>query len=338
MSSGFACAAVIPAHNGLPEVLDAVASALEQSPEPAEVIVVDDGSEDGTGDAVERRFGARVRVLRGRRGSAAAARNAGWRAARAPWIALLDADDLWLPGKLAEAERRLAAAPEAAWFFSDGCFRTRDGELRASWLAPYAELDEDYVGTPLAQLFEVNFVLTSSVVMRRDALEALGGFDESLSHAEDLELWIRLARRWPAAASPRALVRYQHRPGGLTQQVDARLGGDVALFARLAADPTLAAALRRAARRRAALAWYKRAIQSLRDGRGAEARARLRGAWLVPERALPVIAAWTLSLLPASLQGGVRRQGWVAQAAARPMLEHRRVALRGVARRPGGAS
>ena len=52
---------------------------------------------------------------------------------------------------------------------------------------------------------------------RRDALEASGGFDEGLSHAEDLDLWIRLARRWPAAASRRALVRYQHRPGGLAE-------------------------------------------------------------------------------------------------------------------------
>jgi glycosyltransferase involved in cell wall biosynthesis len=338
VSGEFACAAVIPARNGLPDVLDAVASALEQSPAPAEIVVVDDGSDDGTGDAVEGRFGARVRVLRGRRGSAAAARNAGWRAARAPWIALLDADDLWLPGKLSEAARRLDAAPHAAWFFSDGCFRTREGELRASWLAPYAELDEGYVGQPLEQLLEVNFVLTSSVVVRREALEALGGFDESLSHAEDLELWIRLARRWPAAASPRALVRYQHRPGGLTQQVDARLAGDVALFSRLAADATLTAPLRRVARGRATLAWYKRAIQSLREGRGAEARARLSHAWLVPERVLPVIAAWTLSLLPASLQAGVRRQGWAAQAAARPMLRHRRVALRGATRAPGAAS
>jgi glycosyltransferase involved in cell wall biosynthesis len=338
VSDGFACAAVIPARNGLPEVLDAVASALDQSPAPAEIVVVDDSSDDGTGDAVERRFGTRVRLLRGRWGSAAAARNAGWRAARAPWIALLDADDLWLPGKLAEAAQRLAAAPDAAWFFSDGCFRTREGELRPSWLAPYAELEEGYVGQPVAQLLEVNFVLTSSVVMRREALEALGGFDESLTHAEDLELWIRLARRWPAAASPRALVRYQHRPGGLTQQVDARLNGDVTLFSRLAGDHTIAAPLRRVARRRAALAWYKRAIQSLRDGRSAEARARLRHAWLAPERVLPVVAAWTLSLLPAPFQTGVRRQGWAAQAAARPMLSHRRVSLRGATPRAGGAA
>ncbi len=337
MTSPAPVAAVIPAHDGLPDLLDAVASALHQSRPPAEVIVVDDASSDGSGGAVEQRFGSRVRVLRGRYGRAAAARNAGWRAARAPWVAFLDADDLWFEGKLEVAMRALDDAPEAGWFFSDGAFRTLQGETRTSWLEPYAELPEPYVGQPIAELFEVNFILTSSVVVRRDALEALGGFDERLSHAEDLDLWIRLARRCPATASRRALVRYQHREGGLTRQLESRLMGDVALFRNLSEDGTLSAPLRRRARRRAALAHYKLALAALREGGAEAARGRLREAWLFPERALPVLAAWGASWLPPVWLAGLRGRRWATRTAA-PMARVRRVVLRGGTRFQGAAS
>lgn len=327
-------AAVVPAHDALPFVLEAVQSALAQTHPPEEVVVVDDSSRDGTGAEVERRFGTSVRVVRGRFGSAAAARNAGWRTARAPWVAFLDADDLWFPDKLAAAGAVLGAAPEAGWFFSDGAFRTLEGEVRSSWLRTYADLDEGYVGHPVAELFEVNFVLTSSVVVKRQALEALGGFDESLSHAEDLDLWIRLARRWPAAGSRAALVRYQHRPGGLTRQVEARLQGDVALFRRLARDRTLDRGLRSRAGRREALAHYKLALAALREGRAGDARRHLRPAWRFPERAWPVAATWVVSLLPAGVRERMRRQEWVTRGVATPMARQRRVALRARPRVP----
>ena len=328
ITAPFRVAAVIPSRDGLPDLLDAVASAFAQSLEPAEVVVVDDDSRDGTPEALAARFGDRVHVVRGSFGSAAAARNAGWRAARAPWVAFLDADDLWFEDKLETAASALAAAPEALWFFSDGRFRTLDGEIKPSWFELYADLDEPYHGSPLAQLFDVNFVLTSSVVARRDAIERLGGFREDMSHAEDLDLWIRLARSGPAVGTGRALVRYQHRHGGLTRQLEARLGGSAALFARLARDPTLSRALRRAARRRAALAHWKLAIAALREERVVECRERLRAAWLFPERAAAVALAWTASLLPSGLRAGLRRHRWAREQVAAPLGRPRRVALR----------
>jgi len=341
--SAFDVSVVIPAHDGLPDVLEAAGSALAQTRAPLEVIVVDDRSRDGTGDAVERVFGARapgepaVRVLRGAFGGAGAARNAGWRAARGAWIAFLDADDLWFDGKLATAADALAAAPAAAWFFSDGAFRTLEGETRLSWLETYAELPEHWSGQPVAELIEVNFVLTSSVVVRREALEAVGGFDPALSHAEDVDLWIRLARRWPATASRRALVRYQHRPGGLTRQIEARLNGDVALFERLAADVTLAPALRRAARRRAALSHFKLGVSALREGRRADSRAHFFAAWRLPERRVPVALATLAGLLPESWLALLRRQGWANRSAA-SMKAVRRVVLRNTTTAPGEAA
>ena len=334
MSSGFRVAAVIPARDGLPDVLDAVASALEQTLGPEQVVLVDDGSRDGTAAAVRARFGDRVTILERSCGSAGAARNAGWRAASAPWIAFLDADDLWFPEKLATASQCLARAPEAAWFFSDGSFRSLEGELRDSWLAAYADLPEPYVGQPLAELFEVNFILTSSVVARRDLLEELGGFQERMTHAEDLDLWIRMSRRSKATASRRPLVRYQHRPGGLTRQVESRLGGDVDLFHRLASDASLTPALRRRARRREALAHFKLAMVSLRERRSTEARRRVCRGWMFPERAGQVLLLWLASFLPRPLLEWVRGRGWAKRELAAPMARVRRVALQGA---PGGS-
>lgn len=324
--SALRLAAVVPSRNGMPWVVDAVRSALEQQDPPDEVIVVDDDSGDGTAAALESAFGSAVTLVRGRFGSAAAARNAGWRAARAPWIGFLDADDLWFPEKTRVAAAALDGRSAVAWFFSDGAFRTLDGELHASWLQTYADLSEPYVGQPVAELFEVNFVLTSSVVVRRDALEALGGFDERLSHAEDLDLWIRLARRWPATASRRALVRYQHREGGLTRQTVARLSGDVRLFESLAGDATLEGALRARAASRARLAHYKLATVALREGRAHDCRRHLRGAWS-RERALPVAAAWGLSWMPGAVIRMIRRQPWVTRGLGARVLRLKRVAL-----------
>jgi glycosyltransferase involved in cell wall biosynthesis len=341
MSPPFECAVAIPAHNALPDVLDAVQSALDQTLPPVEIVVIDDSSTDGTGDAVRARFGDRVRVISGWFGSAAAARNAAWRATRAPWIGFLDADDLWFPKKLERAAAALAAAPCARWFFSDGAFREISGETRPSWFSMWADVDDPYVGSPVAQLFEVNFILTSSVVVNRALLEATRGFDETLSHAEDLSLWIRLARRAPAAATAEPLVRYQHLPGGLTRKVEARLMGDVALFERLASDAGLSAGDRRRARARVALARYKLAVAALREGRTRDAWRHLPGAWMFPERVLPVLTLAAACVVPAAWLGSIRRQTWATRPVVAPMGRPRRVVLRaergGSARQRGAA-
>jgi glycosyltransferase involved in cell wall biosynthesis len=341
-AGSFEAAVVIPAHDALPDVLAAVESALSQTLRPREVIVVDDSSSDGTGETVERSFGAAVQVIKGRFGSAAAARNAGWRQARAAWIAFLDADDLWFPEKLATAAAALESAPAAAWFFSDGTFRAEDGTMSPSWLDTFTEFSGPYEGQPVAELFEVNFVLTSSVVVRLAGLERTGGFDERMTHAEDLDLWIRLAREWPAAGSGQALVRYQHLPTGLSRQIEHRLMGDVTLFERLSRDPGLAPPLRMRARQRLSMARYKLAVTALREGRQGDARAHLRHAWLFPGRAIPVVSAWAVSLLPAHWIGRLRRQHWATRSVGRRMTAGRRVVLRAPDARsgamPGGRS
>lgn len=319
---------VIPAHNAMPDVLEAVDSVLAQDRAPDEVIVVDDRSADGTGEAVRARFGGRVRVLAGAFGSAAAARNAGWRAAAGEWIAFLDADDLWTADKLSVSFATLDAAPHADWCFSDGTARTLDGREHPSLLAVWADLEQPYCGSPVAQLCVVNFVLTSSVVVRRSALEALGGFDESLSHAEDVDLWIRLSRGGLATGTARRLVHYRGRETGLSAQTEKRNRGAVTTFSRLAADPTLEPGLRRAARRRVSRHHYRLALAELRAGRPGAARPHLLQAWVFPEFATPVLLGLLMSVLPPPLFQRLRGRRSVASVAG-PMIAPARVRLSG---------
>lgn len=325
---------VIPAHNAMPDVIEAVESVLAQDRPADEVIVVDDRSSDGSGDAVRARFGERVRVIAGQFGSAAASRNAGWRAAAGEWIAFLDADDLWTPDKLSASLALLAAAPHADWCFSDGTVHALDGRRHDSLFGLWAELEEPYCGSPVAELIEVNFVLTSSVVARRSALEAEGGFDESLSHAEDVDLWIRLSRRGCATGTNRALVHYRARETGLSAQSHKRNFGAVTMFSRMAADRTLAPALRRLARRRVSRHHYRLAIAALREGDAGRARRHLAMAWLFPGFATPVLLGFATSLLPGPLVQRLRGRKAVG-AVAGPMKAPRRVRLSGFVPPPG---
>jgi glycosyltransferase involved in cell wall biosynthesis len=336
VSGGSGVAVVIPAYQAREHIARALDSALAQTLAPSEVVLVDDESPDGTADFVERRYGARVRVIRARCGGAAAARNAGWRAARSAWVAFLDADDEWMPDKLERAFALLERFPAAGWFFSDGTFEPEDGPCLESWFAQYVSCPPEYFGSPLAALIEVNFIMTHAVVVRRALLQELNGFDEGLSHAEDLDLWIRLARRAPAAALARPLVRYHRRGGGLSSAVEARLRGDVRVFERLAADADLAAPLRRRAAARARTVHFKLAFAALREGRGREARAHLASAWHVPERMWPVAWAWLASFAPAALRRQARRWEGGKRHLARPALDLRRPLL--VSERPPGAA
>jgi hypothetical protein len=132
-------------------------------------------------------------------------------------------------------------------------------------------------------------------------------------------------------------VRYQHRPGGLTRQVEARLLGNADVFARLASDLQLPAELRRVARRRVAMDHYKLAMSALRDGRMTDARRHAGGAWLFPERALPSALVAIAARLPARWIRGARGARWATRTVVAPLGRPRRVLLRSPAAGGSGA-
>jgi glycosyltransferase involved in cell wall biosynthesis len=215
---------VIPAYQAAAHIGRALADVAAQTRQPAEVIVVDDGSTDGTGD-IARSLGATVLTQTNR--GVAAARNAGIRAAQEPWIALLDADDTWTSGRLAVHWDALARAPDVRLSFSDYEIARPNGRGEPSALhnvrhyrrAPAKTLAEGVVRVERAVMERLvvrrNFVSTSTLLLDRDWLLDHGLFyDEHLPEnddalvAEDLEWLLRALRYSDVLVVERVLSSY----------------------------------------------------------------------------------------------------------------------------------
>ncbi len=201
---------VIPCYNGEPFLAEAIVSALCQTRTPDEVIVVDDGSTDGSPGVVSS-FGEPVRLVRRPHRGISAARNTGLRAARGDLVAWLDADDVWEPQKLS-LELPLFRDPAVGLVY--GRHRTFDAgrNLGAPWPA---ELPQ---GDVFAALYFSCFPPNSSVVARHAALVEAGGFDEALEAAVDFDLWLRVSLRWHFAAVPAPVSRRRHHPGQVSRR------------------------------------------------------------------------------------------------------------------------
>jgi glycosyltransferase involved in cell wall biosynthesis len=251
---------VIPTHNRRRLLDQAVRSALGQVGVEVEVVVVDDGSSDGTADAVAALGDDRVRLIQHRRPlGVAAARNAGAGAARGAWVALLDDDDLWAPDKL-KRQLEAASAAEAGWVYAGVVEIDAEGRLLGGGVPPSPE--ELLAGLRRRNLMPAG---SSNVAVRSDLLSASGGFDPRLRHLADWDLWLRLAGLGPPACVPAPLVAYRLHHGQATLDTTGMLAEASALEARHGADRT--AILRWAAwshlrtgRRRPALRAYAGAV------------------------------------------------------------------------------
>jgi hypothetical protein len=195
---------VIPAHNAAATVARAILSTQAQTPAPAEILLVDDASEDGTA-AIAERLGAKIIRLSTRQG-AAAARNAGVAAAAGDIIAFQDADDEWLPEKLF---RQLPLLDGASFVACGAHLFSETGED----LGPLYDGDIPDAGTQAWRgLLARNTIATPCVLVWRHALDAVGGFDETLPVAEDQDLWLRLAQHGRLAYLDAPLVRVHRTP------------------------------------------------------------------------------------------------------------------------------
>jgi glycosyltransferase involved in cell wall biosynthesis len=195
---------VIPDFNHTRYLDGAIRSVLDQTEPPGELIVVDDGSTDGCEDAVKK-YGDRVRYLRQENQGLAAARNAGLGAARGGLVGLLDADDRWRPTFCAEMSRLAASHPSAAAYYCQA--QTMDDHERRL---------PQVVGGPAVpaealyhRLLRANFIIPSTVVLRRDVVVAAGMFDATLRSCEDWDLWLRLLPAHTIVGLDACLVDYR---------------------------------------------------------------------------------------------------------------------------------
>lgn len=232
---------VFAAYNAQHTLAAAIESALAQTYPYMEVVVIDDGSTDGTADVISS-FGDRVRGAWQPNAGLASARNSGCRLARGELIALMDADDLCLPERIAWQVQVFERFPETILCGSDFSAFSECGEVSSSFGADYySELSEAAGG--LASKYKVretlplnstwskgpgeddfvevfaggvypalafgNFVHPPTVMLRRDALFDVGLFDQSIRYNSDWECFVRLSRAGPFAHIRRALLAYR---------------------------------------------------------------------------------------------------------------------------------
>jgi glycosyltransferase involved in cell wall biosynthesis len=199
---------ILPTRDRPTYLLAAAESVLAQTLPPAELLVVDDGSDGGAAEALgalPRSSAFPIRRFRGPRRGPAAARNRGLREAAGDLVAFLDDDDLWLPEKLEWQARWFAARPALGLVGTDSA-RTRDP----------AGQDLEPGGEPgrlrpvsRGALLRTNRLAMSSVVVRRGCFAECGCFEESLSLAQDWDMWLRIGARWEIGILPARLTIYR---------------------------------------------------------------------------------------------------------------------------------
>lgn len=271
---------IIPTFNRRDLVIRAIESVLAQTHPVDEIIVVDDGSTDGTDTALQARFGDRLHYVRQANAGVSAARNLGLSLTRGRYIALLDSDDEWMPDKTERQLAWLQRYPEHGMVLCDAEQVDVQGRhLRLTqrrrtlpedgWILPWVLLKPE--------------LIPASLLMRREVYEQVGGFDESLRTAEDLDFHLRVADRWPIGLIDAPLVRVtlgEHGLSALPHTYD----DDLRVIERAAS--AAAGKIDETQRRRALVSGYLRNARGmLIQHRWREARGLLLRAWkTAPDR------------------------------------------------------
>lgn len=200
---------VIPTHNRAQHIARAIDSVIAQTGADCEIIVVDDGSRDATGDVI-RPYGDRLRYVRQDNAGPSAARNRGWRMARHDWLAFLDSDDLWKPGKL---QRQMELVERTG---THVCFTDVEimGAVEPTEAVPPAgSAGKEVFEEPFELILQPSRVLyIQSMLIRRELLNRIGGFDERLRVGEDTKLVYELAFETPFAYVDEPLVFLERSP------------------------------------------------------------------------------------------------------------------------------
>lgn len=202
---------VIPAYNAEKYLAETIRSVLDQTYNSYEVIVVDDGSSDGTLE-VARSFEPRIKALAKSNGGPASARNLAIRNSRGAYIAFLDSDDLWTPDKLDRQVALLENNPAVGLTYSEALMFTEDkGERKVGERIGFT------LNPSFRSLLFGDYIPNSTVMIRRACVDKVGLLNESreLIGVEDYEYWMRVAKHFTMVGIPRPLAYYRIREGNL---------------------------------------------------------------------------------------------------------------------------
>ncbi len=275
---------IIPTNRGGPYLTEAVASVRAQTEPVSEIILVDDGAPDAGLARTAQDLGLRYLRLAG--GGVSAARNAGAAAAEGQWLAFLDDDDVWHPERIAAQLAVLEAHPDAIASHTGGWYMNADGvRFGTDWSARPATALQMLGGSiPLPRI--------TTLIVRHDAFDAIGGFDTSMRMAEDNDLVRRLLVRGESAAVDRSLVGYRRHPANVTSRM---LDGRIAARRSIR---TLLRAARDAHDRDTAAALEERWRRFLREGAEENLRELRAAARQRDWRYAALCGAWAMRTAP----------------------------------------
>ena len=192
--------AVIPAYNAAAYIERTVLSVLAQSRPADEVIVVDDGSRDNTGEVVGK-FADKVKYIRQSNAGASAARNMGVRAASSQWIAFLDGDDEWENDYLKEQVALLERNGDLVWcsgnFYDCHCENNHSRQVHDPGKGKELLGEKDFFEDYFQAYINAAAGWTGTMIVRRNVLEEAGMFTEGQPMANDIDMWWRIAYRYP---------------------------------------------------------------------------------------------------------------------------------------------
>jgi glycosyltransferase involved in cell wall biosynthesis len=230
---------VLPTYNRAELLRHAVESVVAQSFQSWELIILDDGSTDDTRQYLRSLADSRIHVVEADHcASPAKLRNVGVRAAKGRYIAFLDSDDVWAKEKLDVQLADLKNKPAARWSYT--CYQTIDQSGRQKpWHKRFKWRPIE--GWIFEELLTLDAKVTMpTVIVERTLLEEAGGFDETLEFSEDYELWLRLARRSPAAAVGRVLAGVRDHTGNTWRAFGPKSAKYwLLVYQRLLGDPAL---------------------------------------------------------------------------------------------------
>jgi len=200
---------IVPAYNAARTVTRAIESLLAQTYEDIEILVVDDGSKDGT-EEVCRKYGDRIRYIRQDNQGPSEARNTGIRNASGEYIGFLDADDWYLPEKIEQNIKLFSEYPEAGAVTSAFVQRTAFGDsVTPQTGRVFSDAGEKGLVDYFLSEFQGNWIVTTdTILVRREVIDAVGVFRSDLRYGEDLDLWCRIAGRFKIAYQDKPLAFY----------------------------------------------------------------------------------------------------------------------------------
>lgn len=196
---------VIPVYNSAKYIEETLDSVLSQTYTDFEVIVVDDGSKDKTPSIVKQyqvKYPEKIRLIQKENGGPASARNAGIKVAWGEFIAFNDSDDLWLPLKLEKQMEHFNSDPQVGLVYSKYTSFRDDKELRT-------KPEKGYSGWIFTKLLSKSIIQASTMMVKRECLDAVGLFDESFSLADEYDMSLRIAKKFQCHFVDKELTRYR---------------------------------------------------------------------------------------------------------------------------------